>query len=169
MFISLLTAKEPERVRTILGLLDQHDKNGITIIVSTMVVAEVRRIPRPGAKGPAPAEEDNVVTTPYDPKYLDQVRELFKSPDLDYRVPTPSIVELARDIGDQFPKLLPVDCVHIATALEAKADVLFTWDGAGVQRRRPDAMLRYDKRIGNPPLRIMEPFVPSGEMFDPKP
>ncbi len=170
LFISLLTAKETARVEIIRGLLDQYDRAGIQIVISSMVIAEVRRIPKAGARGPAPGNEENVKVVPYDAMYLERVRELFRSDQLDYRVLTPRIAELARDIGDEFPKLLPVDCVHAATALDAKVDVLFTWDGSGLQRRRPDALLRYDRRLGDdPPLRIMEPFVPSGKLFDPRP
>lgn len=76
-----------------------------------------------------------------------------------YRALTDRVAQIAADIGNQFPSLLPGDCVHIATAIDARADVLFTYDGAG-QRRRPGAMLRYDARIGTPPLRIMVPFDP---------
>ena len=42
---------------------------------------------------------------------------------------TPRIAERAAEIGDTFPRLLPPDCVHIATAIEAEADVLFTYEG----------------------------------------
>jgi hypothetical protein len=76
-----------------------------------------------------------------------------------YRVLTDRTALSAADIGNTYPSLTPGDCVHIATAIEARADVLFTYDGAG-QRRRPNEMLRYDTLIGTPPLRIMEPFDP---------
>ena len=93
------------------------------------------------------------------------LEHLFNSLELEIRVLTPRIAERAAEIGDTFPRLLPADCVHIATAIEAGADVLFTYDGAG-QRRRPADMIRYDRRIGDG-LRIMQPFVPTGPLFDP--
>lgn len=164
LFISFLTGQEEARVKMIRDLLDQHDKHGIRIGISTMVIAEVRRIPKEGAGGPEPGNEANVEVEPYDPTRLATVREVFQSDQLDVRVLTPRIAGVAQAIGDQFPKLLPVDAVHIATALDAEADVLFTWDGSGLKRRRPSDMLRYDRKMGG--LRIMEPFVPTGELYD---
>lgn len=40
---------------------------------------------------------------------------------------------MARDIGEKNPSLTPADTVHIATAIVAKADVLFTLD-VGLER-----------------------------------
>lgn len=54
----------------------------------------------------------------------------------------------------------------LATAIDAEADVLFTYDGAGLRRRVAD-MLRYDGKIGDPPLRIKEPYIPTGPLFEP--
>ncbi|MDE2993040.1 MAG: type II toxin-antitoxin system VapC family toxin [Chloroflexota bacterium] len=164
LFISYLAGTEAARVETIHRLLEQYERSGIEIIISSFAIAEVRRIPVEGATTP-PDDEGAVETVVYDPQHLRQVRDIFTSPQLEIRVLTPRIAERAAEIGDTFPRLLPPDCVHIATAIEAEADVLFTYDGAG-QRRRPGAMLRYDQRIGDG-LRIMEPFVPTGPLFDP--
>lgn len=112
-----------------------------------------------------PDDEGAVETVAYHPEHLRRVRNLFNSLELEIRVLTPRIAERAAETGDTFPRLLPADCVHIATAIEAGADVLFTYDGAG-QRRRPADMIRYDRRIGDG-LRIMQPFVPTGPLFDP--
>ena len=164
LFISYLTATEVDRVEIIQGLLDQHERSGIEIIISSFAIAEVRSIPVEGATTPTD-DEGAVETVAYHPDHLRRVMNLFNSLELEIRVLTPRIAERAAEIGDRFPRLLPPDCVHIATAIEAEADVLFTYDGAG-QRRRPGAMLRYDWRIGDG-LRIMEPFVPTGPLFDP--
>jgi predicted nucleic acid-binding protein len=164
LFISYLTGHESERVKRIDALLDQFDRSGIHIVVSTFAIAEVRRLPERGIEGPSLGNEQDVCVEPFDASRLQRIQDIFRSPDLDVRVLTPRIAERAASIGDMFPKLLPADCVHIATAIEAKVDVLFTYDGVG-QRRRPDAMLRYDGRIDG--LRIKEPFVPLGPLFDP--
>ena len=164
LFLSYLTGTETERVEVIQGLLEQYERNGIEIIISSFAIAEVRSIPVVGATTP-PDDEGAVETVAYDPQHLRQVRDIFTSPQLEIRVLTPRIAERAAEIGDTFPRLLPPDCVHIATAIEAGADVLFTYDGVG-QRRRTGAMLRYDRRIGDS-LRIMEPFIPTGPLFDP--
>lgn len=164
LFISYLAGTEIDRVETIQALLEQHERSGIEIIVSSFAIAEVRRIAVEGATTPH-NDEGAVETVVYHPDHLRRVRNLFISLELEIRVLTPRIAERAAEIGDTFPRLLPPDCVHIATAIEAEADVLFTYDGAG-QRRRPGAMLRYDRRMGNG-LRIMKPFVPTGPFFDP--
>ena len=98
-------------------------------------------------------------TASFDDTERRRVADLFASDVLVYRVLTDRTALSAADIGNTYPSLTPGDCVHIATAIEARADVLFTYDGAG-QRRRPNEMLRYDTMIGTPPLRIMEPFDP---------
>ena len=164
LFLSYLAGTEIDRVETIHGLLEQYERSGIEIVISSFVIAEVRRIAVEGATT-TPDDEGTVETVVYDPEHLRQVRGLFTSPELEIRVLTPRIAERAAEIGDTFPRLLPPDCVHIATAIEAGVEVLFTYDGAG-QRRRPAAMIRYDRRIGDG-LRIMQPFVPSGPLFDP--
>ena len=164
LFVSYLAGTEVDRVEIIQGLLEQYERGGIEIIISTFAIAEVRSIPVEGATTP-PNDEGAVETVEYHPEHLQRVRNLFKSLELEIRVLTPRIAERAAEIGDTFPRLLPADCVHIATAIEAGVDVLFTYDGAG-QRRRPADMLRYDRRIGDG-LRIMQPFVPTGLLFDP--
>lgn len=143
-------------------LLGQYDRRGIEIVVSTFVIAEVRRVPTLRAR--TPADETKVRSQPVDPLQLARVRQMFQSEQLEVRVLTPRIAERAAEIGNHYPRLLPGDCVHIATAIDARADVLFTWDGAG-QRRRPGEMLRYDGLIEG--LAIKAPFVPMGQMFDP--
>lgn len=165
LFISYLAGTETERVEVIQGLLEQHERSGIEIVISSFAIAEVRRIPLEGATTPAD-NEGAVETVAYHPDHMRRVRDLFNSLDLEIRVLTPRIAERAAEIGDMFPRLLPPDCVHIATAIEAGADVLFTYDGETQRRRRPGAMLRYDQRIGDG-LRIMVPFVPTGPLFDP--
>ena len=164
LFVSYLAGTEVDRVEIIQGLLEQYERGGIEIIISTFAIAEVRSIPVEGATTP-PNDEGAVETVEYHPEHLQRVRNLFKSLELEIRVLTPRIAERAAEIGDTFPRLLPADCVHIATAIEAEADVLFTYDGVG-QRRRPADMIRYDQRIGDG-LRIMQPFVPTGPLFDP--
>lgn len=167
IFISYLTGAPLERVATIDDIFALQESKAIQIVISTFVIAEVRRLPVPGRPGPPPGDETNVETEPYDPRRLERVRQLFNSDLLEYQVLTPRIAQEAAGIGDRFPKLTPGDCVHIATAIAVKADYLFTWDGASPARRRPGAMLRYDGRIGIPPLTIREPFPPYGPLLDP--
>ena len=151
MFISFLTGKDEMRLETIRTLLQQEKQGLIEIVISTFVVAEVR------------PEGSN----PLDRGQVEIIEELFDSGRLDSRPLTPHIAKRARKIGEEFPKLLPGDCVHIATAIEALASVLFTFNGSGVKRRRPSEMIQHSGRIGNPPLKICEPFTPKGPLFEP--
>jgi predicted nucleic acid-binding protein len=151
VFFALLTGSQQEQVRVIRELLDMERRGTVEIHISPFVIAEIRSLPQTPAFSQADA---------------DVVRELFESDRLVYWVLTPRIAQAAADIGNQHPALLPGDCVHIATALEAKVDVLFTYDGSGA-RRRPRHMLSVGSQIGTPPLRIMEPFVPQGPLFLP--
>jgi len=162
LFLSYLDPLQPERVRVMRELLRAREQGTIEIVISTLVIAEVRSLPTPGAPATLGAEHE-VETQPLDPVHEDTLKRFFSSDQLDYRPLTVRIARRAADIGDRFPRLLPADCVHIATALEAEVDVLFTYDGAG-RRRRPEDMIRYDGRIEG--LRIHEPFVPMGPLWD---
>lgn len=157
LFISYLEGVESERIKVIRALLDQYDEKKLQIVVSSFAIAEVRSYREPGTPGPAPGAEGMAQNRPLVPAHAQAVRDMFASDQLLIRVLTPRVAEMAADIGNSYPDLAPGDCVHIATAIDAGVDVLFTYDGAGT-RRRPADMLRYDERIGDPPLRIMEPW-----------
>jgi predicted nucleic acid-binding protein len=162
LFCVYVTNTDADKVKTINDLLTAYDREAIEIITSTFAVAEVRRVPVLRAR--TPPDESQIKTQPVDEAQRARVRRMFESDQLDMRAVTPRVADKAADIGNTYPRLLPADCVHIATAIDAGADVLVTWDGSG-QRRRPGTMLRYDGRIDG--LAIKEPFVPMGEMFDP--
>lgn len=154
MFISFVTKQATDegckRVEIIKELLGLHEQQKIEIIVSTMVMAESR-----------PDSEGGV----YDPASANIVDDLFNSTDILLYGLTPQIATLAREIGEKYPAITPTDAVHIATAIFAKADVLFTFDGAG-KRRRPKHMITNSGRIGTPPLKISAPFVDLGPLLD---
>jgi predicted nucleic acid-binding protein len=151
MFISLLTGADPERVKVIKELLDLNKRGAVRIITSTFTIAEVR--PHPNDRG-LPIDE------------FETAQELFESDRIELWVVTPRIAAEAARIGYENPSVTPTDCVHIATAIEAKADVLFTFDGAGTKRRKQGAMIALSGRVGDPPLRIREPSVSHGPLFD---
>jgi len=50
--------------------------------------------------------------------------------------------------------LLPMDAIHMATALVAKVDLVVTTDSKKYRRK---GLLFYDGRIGNPPLKVTLP------------
>lgn len=150
VFISLLI-KEKERIETVEALLRKSEEGKIVIAASTLVIAEVR----PDELNPT-----------LDPAQYKKIQELFNSDRISYWALTPAIAERAREIGVQHPKLLPPDCIHIATALACNASVLFTFDGSGPKRRRPAEMIRYDGLFGNPALKICAPYIEEGPLFD---
>jgi predicted nucleic acid-binding protein len=151
LYIDLLLNKRPERVKAILEALREAREGRARIIVSTLVLAEVR--PRPDYKA----------------DYKQDVEDLLESnyPYVTWYGVTLTIGRLARDIGATHPTLSPADCVHLATALEAGAKVFFTYDGEG-KKRRSKTLLTYDNKLskaGGTMLRITTPGVNPGPMF----
>lgn len=148
MFISMLTGSHPERVPIITQLIRAQEAGQIQIVVSTFVISEVR----PAAGTP--------------PNQIQAMHELLGSDKLTYFVLTEAIAKRAQQIGADFPELMPADCTHIATALEAHAEVLFTFDGARSGRRKPTNMIARSGQVGGDPvLRITEPDAWFGTMF----
>ena len=157
MFISLATKpandEARKRVEIIKELLDLHKQKQIEIVVSTMAIVEFR-----------PYQEQ----AQHDPELAKFVDNLFNSTDILLYGLTPAIAAMARDLGERNPSLTPVDTVHIATAIVAKADVLFTFDGAG-KKRKPKYMIANSEKFGTPPLMISAPFVDFGPLMNRQP
>jgi predicted nucleic acid-binding protein len=59
----------------------------------------------------------------------------------------------ARDLIWEYSWLSPTDAIHLACALHAKVDELFTYDGKGKQK----GLLDLDGKTGIPSLRISHP------------
>lgn len=150
MFISLLTGSDPARVQVIRELLDRNKRGALRIVTSTFTMAEVR--PHPNDRG-LPIDE------------FETAQDLFESDRIDLWAVTPRIATAAARIGFGHHAVTPTDSVHIATAIEAKVDVLFTFDGAG-KRRKQGAMIALSGLVGDPPLKIREPYVSHGPLFD---
>jgi predicted nucleic acid-binding protein len=75
------------------------------------------------------------------------------------------IVNIDRTIGEQANRLCrqypirPNDAVHLACALEAKCDVLLTWDNPLASVQHPDIVIENPRKIGQ--LNLLE--APSKE------
>ncbi len=120
-------------------------KNERLIVISTMVLAEIR--PR----------------DVYDDFHWSVVRDLFytNSPYIKIQALTPRLADLASSIRGDHNALSPADATHVATALSEGVDVLYTLDGVhehGVRRKKD--LLDYDGKIGKPPLSIQVPVMP---------
>ena len=154
VFISAVAGNVPPDERDeLVALLRQVDAGSVEAVVSTFCIVEVRRLEDDGSEPGFSTDE------------AERVRRMFREGKLIVRPLTEHIALKAQAIGSEFPRLLPGDCVHIATALDFGVDALFTRDGSGLQgRRRPGSMLDHDRRIEG--LRIFEPFNPTGPLFD---
>ncbi len=154
LFICLLVNNEPTKVKIITDLVRQAEAGGLRIVISNLVLAEVRP------------------STGYDNVHQLTVENLLEAnrPYVQPFAVTRSIANLSREVGANFPKLTVPDSIHIATALVAKADVFYTYDGAKDNtRRRSGDLLRYDGQIidsSGRPLSIKAPVVTVGPLFD---
>lgn len=120
------------------------------IVVSTLVLAELRRHPN------------------YDKSRYDIIRDIFYTnrPYVRIVTLTPYIADIASTIGSDNPALTPADTVHVATALSARVDALLTLDGRHEHgRRRRRDLLEYNGKIGIPPLSIIPPTMPPGTQY----
>ena len=144
LFIAFLQnrADERELVDIVAARLKKAEEGENLIVVSTLVLAEIR--PR----------------SAYDTERAEVIRDLFytKRPFILMVALSPRIADVASLIGADHNALTAPDAVHVATAWSERVDVLLTNDGkADRERRRSGELLFYDRRIGNPSLRIERP------------
>jgi predicted nucleic acid-binding protein len=156
LFTSFITETLPERVQAFRQLLRnlQMPLGNYRLVLSTLVITEVR----PPGTGNAAHERI--------------VEELFDAdrPYIRFYAVTRRIAALARDLVIQFSGLTNPDAIHLATAVEARADVFFTYDGArDTSRRRSGGLLRLNGQIGSPPLRIVTPDQELWPLFNQPP
>jgi predicted nucleic acid-binding protein len=143
------------RLPSLVPVLDLIDAGKLIAVTSAFTIVEVRKY------------KDEMLDLGYiDGAQAARVRQMFDSGKVIIRPITEFVAFRAAEIGNNYPDLLPADCLHVASAEFDKVDVLFTFDGEGKHRRNPQKMLHYDGLIGPSLLRIAEPFVPMGELFD---
>ena len=146
LFLAYLQNKleEKELVETISALLRRAESGDALIVVSTMVLAEIRPL------------------RAYDPGHAEVVWDLFHTnrPYLKMVALSPRIAELAGTIGSDHQITSP-DAIHVATAWSERVEVMLTLDGArDRESRRSGGLLAYDGMIGKPPLTISRPTRP---------
>lgn len=78
------------------------------------------------------------------------IRDFFENDYIKIRTVDRHIADKAVAISQQFG-LKSSDAIHIATAIEAKCEIMHTYDGEDGKRKRP---LAFDGQIGKPPLEI---------------
>ena len=146
LFLAYLQNKpeEQELVDIVSARLRSAESGDNLIVVSTLVLAEIRPL------------------RPYEPSHSEVVWDLFHTnrPYLRIVGLSPRIAELAATIGSEHRVTTP-DAIHVATALSERVDVMYTQDGAADrERRRSGQLLFYDRKVGQPPLKIEMPTRP---------
>jgi predicted nucleic acid-binding protein len=151
LFIDFLTDKsspQSQRSKTFKDLVAEARSGHSIILLSNIVLAEVR--PKRARNG----------------EHRELLEELLEAnrPFVQFYGVTRRIALRARDEGAKHSLSIP-DAIHVATALEAKAKVLFTYDG--LKKDAPiSGLLRLNGQMGNPPLRIEVPRVRLGPLFN---
>lgn len=151
MFIAYLQ-NESSRVPVIQDLIRRAKNGRIQIIISNLVLAEVR-----------PYADQ------YNADHFKIVEDLLQTnrPYLRPVALTGAIARRARQIGEQHRTLSVADAIHIATAEQENVSVLFTYDGVRSQgMRRSRQMTDFNRKFGNSALEIREPFVDHGPLFE---
>lgn len=156
LFIELLANVDEAKVKQVLGVLKEATSGRARIVLSNFVLAEVR--PKKGFKK----------------GYKSAVTQLLETdvPYVDWVGVTRSIARRAAELGHKHD-LSPADAVHIATAVQAGADVFFTFDGKRKEGRRKQHPLSLSGKIkrldGKSTLLIDTPRIRKGPLFDKKP
>jgi predicted nucleic acid-binding protein len=138
-----------EHIEALKEHIAQAKVGNCKIITSAVSLAEVYKLPELGM---LPIEVSN------------KIMDFFKN--IDYVLLYQAdrwVCEEAHHIQRLRDGLAPMDAIHIATALAAKADVLITSD---TKKYRRKGLLAHDKALGKPPLKIELPNV---AMFHPLP
>lgn len=130
--------REQNRVEACRGLVDASEKGDVQIITSALTLTEVIKIK---GKQPLPQNKEETIKGFFEQEFVSIVN-------VDRRT-----AEFARDLIWRYPHLNPKDSIHVATAsMTEDVDVLYTFD---------DDLLRLDGQLGEPPLRISIPDIPS--------
>jgi predicted nucleic acid-binding protein len=123
------------------------EKGELILITSAITIAEVNKLP---SLGSLPEVQSRVILEFFENSYI-----VLRQVD---RAVAEKAHELTRTHG-----LMPMDAVHVATALAMQVDVFLTYD---TPKGRRKGLLRHNGTIGNPPLKIEMPTLPTpGPLF----
>ena len=134
LFLDLLMADKPERVKLVASAFQEAEEGRAMILISSLVLAEVR--PKEGYAG-----ADWV-------RPIEQLLEADR-PCVRHTAVTNEIAKISRRIGVKHEKLSGPDALHIAVALHLGANALFTFDGEKRDKtnNRSNKMLPYDGKL----------------------
>ena len=142
--------RTPGRYELIEPFLLGAQRGGFEIVVPESVVAEVDCLKALDDHGVSRDEQAALIQAWLENSYIVR-RGLHQG-----------ISELASEVGRKHGIKGGTDRIVIATALFDHIPVVHTFDGEGDRQ----GLLDFDKKIGNPPLRIMKPTFSWGELFD---
>jgi predicted nucleic acid-binding protein len=126
---------EPGKVELCEGTLQRAKAGEVLIITSSLTIAEVLWM-----RGAPKVSRDKG----------DKLRRFFRRSYIRVRNVTRGVAEASQDlVWDHGIK--PKDAIHVATALDAKATALETFD---------DGLIGKSQQVGDPPLTIRKPLPP---------
>jgi predicted nucleic acid-binding protein len=134
-FLGWLQA-EPSKVELCEGTLERANQGDVLIFTSTLTMAEVLWL-----KGGPPIPQQKA----------DLVRRFFRRSYMRLRNVTRTVSESAQELVWN-NGVRPKDAIHVATALEAKANAFETFD---------EALLKKSGTIGRPALIVRKPIPPT--------
>jgi predicted nucleic acid-binding protein len=148
LFIELLQQADQKRFDQCEALREQAQKGDIIIVTSALTITEVNKLPELGG---LPEDQSK------------KILEFFENPYIVVRAVDRRTAEDAHHFT-RTHGLTNIDAIHIATALNSRVSVLYTYDSA---KKRRKGLLSHNLKIGNPPLRIERPPDPlKGTLFD---
>ncbi|MFT3879959.1 MAG: type II toxin-antitoxin system VapC family toxin [Gemmatales bacterium] len=140
VFIDLLSQQKADRFAACKHIQERAEKGEVTIVTSAITITEVMKL------GSAPATD----------KENKQILDYFENPYIIIRQVDRATAMEAREVIRKHG-LRTVDAIHVATALRAGVPVVQTYDGIKGRRK---GLLKYNLKIGNPPIRIETPPAP---------
>jgi len=128
--------QEADKIDDCRGVIEAAKNGDLDIITSALTFVEVLYLKH---RDPIPKEE------------AEKVKRFFEN---EFIIPVTldrEIAEIAQSIVWDY-KVKPSDATHIATALQADVNIVDTFD--------QELIDKFNKKIGNPPLRIGKPHLP---------
>ena len=144
---NMMTPEAVERRSNVEFYVQEAMDGTAQLFISSATIVEVVRTESAGI---APLE----VPADIRQKITDLFEELYIVPiSLD-----PARASEARTLRWQYPWLRTMDAIELASAVYAKVDVMYTYDGSGKKR----GLMSLDGLVGNPPLLIQVPKYTGG-------
>lgn len=143
----LMTSEAIERRSNLEYFVQEAMDGNAQLFISTVTIVEVVRTESAGIP-PAqiPAEVRQKIT------------DLFEEPYITPILLDPARASEARELRWQHPWLTTMDAIELASALYAKVDVMYTYDGSGKKR----GLISLDRLVGLPSLQIQVPIYTGG-------